>query len=122
MSERSPEYFQNYYRNISRPKTLANRALAAAACQICGDEWASTHAGWNSALFVCVYLQTANLANWERGEGNGKETSGKPRVNSVSVEPAESAIHEASQLRCCVNLQRPAVGRGGRRAPVLGTS
>ena len=33
--------------------TLANKAVAAATCEICGDEWANTQAGWNDAIFAC---------------------------------------------------------------------
>ena len=99
MSARSREYFQNYYQNISRPKTLANRALAAAACQICGDHWATTHAGWNSAIFVCVYCDN-KLSNWDR-EKEMARRKWEASCQFCSVEPAES-LHEASQLRCCV--------------------
>ena len=98
MSERGREYYQNYYQNIRRPKTLANRAVAAATCEICGDEWANTHAGWNAAIFVCNTCD-GKLSNWDREKEMARRKM-EALCQVCYVEPAIS-LHEASQLRCC---------------------
>ena len=94
MSERERAYFHNYYQNIRRPKTLADRAVAAETCQICGDEWANTHAGWNDALFVCGNCNN-KLSKWDR-EKREKATL----CQVCHLEPV-IGLHESSQLRCC---------------------
>ena len=98
MSEREREYDRNYHKNIRRPKTVGFRAVAAGTCPICGDEWASTHVGWNSALFVC-FTCSAKLSKWDR-EKEDREREMATLCQVCGVEPAIS-LHEASQLRCC---------------------
>ena len=73
--EYQKEYQRHYYRDVRGPKTAANKAVAAATCEICGDEWAEVYAGWNAAIFVCNTCD-GKLSNWDRGEGNGKEENG----------------------------------------------
>ena len=103
MSEREREYDRNYHKNIRRPKTLANRAVAAATCQICGDDWASTHAGWNAEIFVCPICDT-KLSKWEREKEMAKREAKREMEGLCHVCYIEPSIglHEASSLRCCV--------------------
>ena len=98
MSERERAYFHNYYQNIRRPKTLADRAVAAATCEICGDEWANTHAGWNAAIFVCNTCY-GKLSNWDREKEMARRKM-EALCQVCYVEPA-IGLHESSQLRCC---------------------
>ena len=108
MSEREARStIQNYYRNISRPKTLANRAVAAATCEICGDEWANAHVGWSNAeIFACDNCagKTFQLGT---GEGNGKEGSKEGNGRRVQclryMEPAISLHEGFVSFRCCVS-------------------
>ena len=71
LTERELQYNRDYHKNIRRPKTLANRAVAAATCEICGDEWANTHAGWDDAVFVCGNCSN-KLFNWDREKAMAK--------------------------------------------------
>ena len=99
LTERELQYNRDYHKNIRRPKTLANRALAAATCEICGDEWANTHAGWDDAVFVCGNCSN-KLSNWDREKAMAKrEMEGLCHV--CYIEPS-IGLHEASSLRCCV--------------------
>ena len=104
MSEREREYDRNYHKNIRRPKTLANRAVAAATCQICGDEWANTQAGWSDAIFACDNC-AGKLANWEREKAMAKREAKREMEGLCHVCYIEPSIglHEASSLRCCVS-------------------
>ena len=97
MAKNSNEYDRNYYRDVRQPKTAGFKAVAAATCPICGDEWASTHAGW-AAIFVCNTC-SAKLSNWEREKEMAKR-KWEASCQVCGVEPAIS-LHEASQLRCC---------------------
>ena len=99
MSERARQYDRDYHKNIRRPKTLADRAVAKALCQLCGDDWASTHAGWNDALFVCGNCNN-KLANWHR-EKELSRRQAEAACQVCYVDPAIT-IHESSQLRCCL--------------------
>ena len=98
MSERARQYDRDYHKNIRRPKTLTNRAVDAATCQLCGDEWANTHVGWNAAIFVC-FTCSAKLSNWDREKEMARRKM-EALCQVCYIEPAES-LHEASQLRCC---------------------
>ena len=99
MSERDREYDRDYHKNIRRPMTLANRAVAAGTCPICGDEWANTQAGWNDAMFVC-HTCSAKLSNWDR-EKEDREREMATLCQVCYVDPS-IGLHEASQFRCCV--------------------
>ena len=99
MSARERAYFSNYYHTISRPKTLANRAVAKATCQICGDEWANTQAGWNAEIFACDNC-AGKLSNWDR-EKEMSRRQAEAACQVCYVDPAIT-IHESSQLRCCL--------------------
>ena len=59
------KYQYDYYHAVRGPKTAAFRAVAAETCEICGDEWANTHAGWNDAIFVCGNCNN-KLSKWDR--------------------------------------------------------
>ena len=98
MAKNSNEYDRNYYRDVKRPKTLANRAVDATACQICGDVWAEVYAGWNAAIFVCLTCD-GKLSNWDREKEMARRKM-EALCQVCYVEPAIS-LHEASQLRCC---------------------
>ena len=99
LSERELQYNRDYHKNIRRPMTLANRAVAAATCEICGDEWANTQAGWNDAIFACNNC-AGKLSNWER-EKEMARRKWEAACEVCHVDPAIT-IHESSQLRCCL--------------------
>ena len=92
--EYQKEYHRHYYRDVRGPKDKANKALDAAVCQICGDEWASTHAGWNAAIFVCVYCDN-KLSKWDQ------EKEEKATLCQVCHLEPVIGLHESSLLRCC---------------------
>ena len=103
MSDRTREYYRGYYREVRGPKMAASKAVAAATCQICGDEWAATQAGWAPlgphAISVCFTCDT-KLSKW------GKEREMARRQIEAAcqvcyVGPAIT-IHESSQYRCCL--------------------
>ena len=119
VKEYQKEYQRHYYRDVRGPKTAANKAVAAATCEICGDEWANTHAGWNAAIFVCNTCD-GKLSNWDREKEMARRKM-EALCQVCYVEPAIS-LHEASQPPVLLRLQRLAVGRGGRREPAVGTS
>ena len=98
MAKNSKEYDQDYYHNVRQPKTAGFKAVAAALCPICGDDWVLTHVGWNDALFVCGNCAN-QLANWQRE----KELERRKMEALCQVCYIELAIglHESSQLRCC---------------------
>ena len=98
MAKNSKEYDHDYYHNVRQPKTAAFKAVAAALCPICGDDWALTHVGWNDALFVCGNCAN-KLATWHRE----KELERRKMEALCQVCYIELAIglHESSQLRCC---------------------
>ena len=98
MSEREREYNRNYHKNIRRPKTVASKVMAAAICQICGDQWADTYAGYNSEIFICLTCDT-QLSKWDREKEKARREM-EPACQVCHVLPAIS-LHEASQLRCC---------------------
>ena len=98
MSERERKYHRDYHKNIRRPKTLANRAVDAASCQLCGDEWANRHVGWNAEIFVCITCD-AKLSQWDREKEMARRKM-EALCQVCYVEPAMS-LHESSQLRCC---------------------
>ena len=98
MAKNSNEYDRNYYRDVKGPKTAASKAVAAATCEICGDDWANTQAGWNDAIFACNNC-AGKLANWDR-EKEMERRKMDALCQVCYIEPAES-LHEASQLRCC---------------------
>ena len=98
MAKNSNEYDRNYYRDVTRPKTAAFKAVAAATCQICGDAWAATHAGYGE-IFVCN-LCDANLSKWD-GEKEMARRQMEAACQVCYVDPAIT-IHESSQLRCCL--------------------
>ena len=98
MAKNSNEYDRNYYRDVRQPKTVGDRAVAAAICPICGDDWATTQAGWNSAIFVCATCRD-KLSKWDR-EKEMARRKWEASCQFCGVEPAIS-IHESSQLRCC---------------------
>ena len=98
MSDRG-DYHRNYYHEVRRPMTLANRAVAAATCEICGDEWANTQAGWNDAIFACNNC-AGKLSNWEREKEMARRKM-EALCQVCYVEPIVG-LHEASQLRCCL--------------------
>ena len=91
MAKNSNEYDRNYYRDVKRPKTAASKAVAAATCQICGDDWANTQAGWNDAIFACNNC-AGKLANWDREKEDRK--GGK-----WATPCARSAVHRARSWR-----------------------
>ena len=99
LTERELQYNRDYHKNIRRPKTLANRALAAATCEICGDEWANTQAGWNDAIFACNNC-AGKLSKWDREKEMAKREMDALCQNCY-IEPS-IGLHEASQFRCCV--------------------
>ena len=72
--------------------------MAAATCQICGDEWANTQAGWNAEIFVCDNCNN-KLSKWDR-EKEDREREMATLCQVCYVEPL-IGLHEASQLRCC---------------------
>ena len=74
--------------------------MAKATCQICGDEWANTQAGWNAEIFACDNC-AGKLSNWDR-EKEMSRRQAEAACQVCYVDPAESAIHESSQLRCCL--------------------
>ena len=96
--EYQKEYQRHYYRDVRGPKTAAFKAVAAATCEICGDEWANTYAGWNAAIFVCNTCD-GKLSNWDREKEMARRKM-EALCQVCYVEPAIS-LHEASQLRCC---------------------
>ena len=67
--------------------------MAAASCQICGDRWAATYAGYKAEIFVCKTCD-AKLSEWD------KEREIATLCQVCCEEPAIS-LHESSQLRCC---------------------
>ena len=98
MSDRR-EYDRHYYHSVRQPKTAANRAVAAALCQLCGDDWATTHVGWNDEIFVCGNCDR-KLSTWER-EKEMSRRQAEAACQVCYVEPAIT-IHESSQFRCCL--------------------
>ena len=119
LTERELQYNRDYHKNIRRPKTLANRALAAATCEICGDEWANTHAGWDDAVFVCGNCSN-KLSNWDREKAMAKrEMEGLCHV--CYIEPS-IGLHEASSLRCCVGCSARVSKEEAEGIQPLGTS
>ena len=86
MAKNSNEYDRNYYHDVRRHKTVGFKAVAAATCPICGDEWASTQAGYDSCAFRVLHLrrQTVQLGP---GEGNGKEEEGSLCARSAVWSP-----------------------------------
>ena len=74
------------------PRTLANKAVAAATCQICGDEWANTHAGWNDAVFVCGNCSN-KLSNWDREKEDRKEGMGNACARSAVRSPQLASMN-----------------------------
>ena len=103
LSERELQYNRDYHKNIRRPMTLANRAVAAATCEICGDEWANTQAGWNDAIFACNNC-AGKLSKWDREKEMAKREAKREMEGLCHVCYIEPSIglHEASSLRCCV--------------------
>ena len=99
MSERERKYHRDYYHNVRHPKIAANRAVDAATCEICGDEWANTQAGWNDAIFACNLCDT-KLSNWDREKEMAKKEM-EALCQVCYVEPS-IGLHESSSLRCCV--------------------
>ena len=99
MAKNSNEYDRNYYRDVRGPKTAASKAVAAAICPICGDEWAATHAGYNAEIFVC-HTCSAKLSKWG-GEKEMARRQMEAACQVCYVDPAIT-IHESSQLRCCL--------------------
>ena len=97
--EYQKEYHRNYYRDVRGPKTAANKAVAAATCQLCGEEWASTQAGWNAEIFVCPSCD-GKLSKWDREKEMAKREM-EALCQVCYVEPS-IGLHEASSLRCCV--------------------
>ena len=97
--EYQKEYHRNYYRDVRGPKTAANKAVDAATCEICGDEWANTQAGWNDAIFACDNCDT-KLSKWDREKEMAKREM-EALCQVCYVEPS-IGLHEASSLRCCV--------------------
>ena len=97
--EYQKEYHRNYYRDVRGPKTAANKAVAAATCQLCGEYWASTHAGWNAEIFVCPSCD-GKLSKWDREKEMAKREM-EALCQVCYIEPS-IGLHEASQLRCCV--------------------
>ena len=99
MSERERKYHRDYYHNVRHPKDKAFKAVAASLCLICGDDWASTQAGWNAEIFVCLTCDR-KLSNWDR-----EKEMARRKIEALCqvcyIEPADS-LHEASQLRCCL--------------------
>ena len=86
MSERERKYQQDYHKNIRRPKTLADRAVAKATCEICGDEWANTQAGWNDAIFACDNC-AGKLSNWDREKEDWQGGNAASRVPGLLCGP-----------------------------------
>ena len=101
MSERERKYHRDYYHNVRHPKDKAFKAVAAATCQICGDEWANTHAGWDDAVFVCGNCSN-KLFNWDR-EKEDREREWATRCQVCGEEPAVG-VDESTQLRCCLSI------------------
>ena len=101
MSERERKYHRDYYHNVRHPKDKAFKAVAAAACQICGDEWAQVYAGYNAEIFVC-YTCDAKLCEWERSEWK-KEQEMATLCQICSEEPAVG-VDESTQLRYCLSI------------------
>ena len=97
MSDRR-EYDRHYYHSVRQPKTAASKAVAAALCQLCGDDWANTHVGWNDAVFVCGNCNN-KLSNWDR-EKEMSRRQAEAACQVCYVDPAIT-IHASSQLRCC---------------------
>ena len=98
MSDRTRKYYRDYYREVRGPKTAASKAVAAATCQICGDEWATTYAGW-AEIFVCSNCYT-KLFKWDREKEMARRQM-EAACKVCHVDPA-TTIHESSQLRCCL--------------------
>ena len=98
MSERGREYYQNYYQNIRRPKTLANRAVAAATAKYAAMNGRTHMPVGNAAIFVCNTCD-GKLSNWDREKEMARRKM-EALCQVCYVEPAIS-LHEASQLRCC---------------------
>ena len=73
--------------------------MAAATCEICGDDWANTQAGWNDAIFVCNNC-AGKLSKWDREKEMAKREMDALCQNCY-IEPS-IGLHEASQFRCCV--------------------
>ena len=100
MSEYRREYDRHYYHRrqaAQGPQLL--RLVAAALCQLCGDEWASTHVGWNDEIFVCGNCNN-KLSNWDREKE--MERRKMDALCQVCYHRARRiGLHEASQLRCC---------------------
>ena len=101
MSERERKYHRDYYKNIRRPKTVAFKAVAAASCQLCGDEWATTHAGWNAEIFVC-HPCNAKLSEWERSEWEKKREMAT--LCQICCEQPAVGVDESTQLRYCFSI------------------
>ena len=91
-------YQRNYYRDVRGPKTAAFKAVAAATCEICGDEWATTYAGYNAAIFVCITCG-AKLSKWDQEKEMARRNM-EALCQVCYVEPAIT-LHESSLLRCC---------------------
>ena len=101
MSERERKYHRDYYHNVRHPKDKAFKAVAAASCQLCGDEWANTHVGWNAEIFVCLTCD-AKLSEWDR-EKEDREREWATRCQVCGEEPAVG-VDESTQLRCCLSI------------------
>ena len=56
-----PELLPKY--QSAQDKTF--KAVIAALCKLCGDEWATTHVGWNAEISVCLTC-SAKLSKWDR--------------------------------------------------------
>ena len=98
MAKNSNGYDRDYYRDVRRYKTAGFKAVAAASCQLCGDEWANTHVGWNSEIFVCSTC-SSKLSKWDR-EKEMERRKMDALCQVCYVEPAIS-LHDSSLLRCC---------------------
>ena len=98
MAKNSNGYDRNYYRDVRRYKTLGFKAVAAGSCQLCGDEWANTHVGYNAEIFVCSTC-SSKLSKWDR-EKEMERRKMDALCQVCYVDPAIS-LHESSQLRCC---------------------
>ena len=85
-------YHRNYYRDVRGPKTAALKAVAAAACEICGYGWAAMYGGYKAAIFVC-YRCCAKLIEWDHERE-------RTLCQVCHAQPAIS-LHESTQLRCC---------------------
>ena len=100
MSERGREYYQNYYQNIRRPKAVAFKAVASATCQVCGDDWAIAHAGWQEKIFVCGRCYS-KLWEWERSESERKRELAT--LCQICQEKPAIGVDKSTQLRYCLS-------------------